>query len=342
MKITILILLNLLKNILYFLFVFYSISGVAQIPVKTIVLDPGHGGKDNGTIGKHSVEKELTLKLAKELKSHIELNFPYINVVLTRDSDEFVRLIPRAEIANKNNADLFVSIHCNHHELEYVNGTEIYVLGLSKADENLEIVKRENNILGFNEEHDMEDAETHILLSMYQNSNIEKSLSIAGMLTEELSQGTDLKQRGVKQAGFSVLKRTSMPSILLETAYLSNFNDESYLLDPTKRSRIIQSMMKSIHTYLYPELSNSTSGEYFSILLFENDGNDADYFHKINDITYSSKTNIRGNQEYYTGHFYSFSKAKEAQQKLIGLGFEESKIILLGGNSESISSISSK
>ena len=194
--------------------------------IKTIVIDPGHGGKDNGTSGSNSVEKDLTLEVALQLKKEINSQFPNIKVILTREQDEFISLHKRSNIANLSNADLFISLHCNHIDESYVNGSEIYILGLSKADENLQIVKRENAIWDDQDNNENENEESHILFSLYQNATLSSSADFGQLLEKNLTITTTLKQRGVKQAGFSVLKNATMPSVLVEIAYLSNSSSD--------------------------------------------------------------------------------------------------------------------
>jgi len=220
---------------------FLALSQNVANPI-IIVVDPGHGGKDNGTCGHNSKEKNITLAIAKKLDSLFEYNNSNIDIVLTRKDDSFLRLRERTKIANDLKAELFLSIHCNHIHIPSIKGTEVYIMGLSKSDENLEIVKRENSVIGFEENSD----ESHIMNSLCQLSHITRSAEIAQQICVDLRKKTPLVQRGVKQAGFSVLKTIIMPGALLETAYLSNPEDEKYVLGASGQLEIAQGIYQAI------------------------------------------------------------------------------------------------
>ena len=205
--------------------------------IKTVVIDAGHGGKDSGCSGTSSKEKHIALGIAKKLQAMFQLNYPEMKVIMTRDADVFIPLNERAAIANKNDADLFISIHCNFiPKSTATNGSETYVLGLHRANDNLEVAKRENasillednyekNYDGFDPNSD----EGHIILSMYQNAFLEQSILFASLVEEQLKITTNRASRGVKQAGFLVLRETAMPSVLIEAGFLSNRAEESFL-----------------------------------------------------------------------------------------------------------------
>lgn len=206
--------------------------------IKTIVLDAGHGGRDAGCSGKHSKEKHIALNVVLKLGKAIENQFPSINVIYTRSTDVFIPLYERAAIANKNNADLFISIHCNalSRKAHLVSGSETYVMGLHTAEHNLEVARRENesillednyekNYQGFDPNSD----EGNIFLSMFQNAFLDQSILFAEKVESKIKVRAKRKSRGVKQAGFVVLKETTMPSVLIETGYLTNGHDEAFL-----------------------------------------------------------------------------------------------------------------
>ncbi len=206
--------------------------------LKTVVIDPGHGGKDTGASTSDGVkEKDIALSISKKLGTYITANYPKVKVVYTRKSDVFLSLKKRAEIANKNEADLFISIHCNSFSKSTVRGTETYILGLHKADENMAVIKRENDVVKL-EENYQENYEEYgvdknsplyeILMNSYQNAYLEQSLSFAQNLDKKLK-ANGKKSRGVHQAGFVVLKRAAMPSVLIETGYLTNPTDKTML-----------------------------------------------------------------------------------------------------------------
>ncbi len=200
--------------------------------LKTVVLDPGHGGKDDGTSASNGAkEKNVALAIALRLGNYIKSNYPEVKVVYTRKTDVFVPLKKRAKIANDKNADLFISIHCNSFRKSQINGVETYVMGLEKAGENMEVIKRENDVVKLEEDYENQYEEYgvekgsplyDIIINSYQNAFLEQSLAFAQLFEEKLNGVTS---RGVHQAGFMVLRRTAMPSVLVETGYLSNTHE---------------------------------------------------------------------------------------------------------------------
>lgn len=226
--------------------------------IKTIVLDAGHGGKDAGCSGKTSKEKHVALNVVLKLGQAIERQFPSINVIYTRKTDVFIPLYKRAAIANKNDADLFISIHCNAlgHKAHLVHGSETYVMGLHTAEHNLEVARRENesillednyqkNYQGFDPNSD----EGHIFLSMFQNAFLDKSIQFAEKVETQIKIKAHRKSRGVKQAGFVVLKETTMPSVLIETGYLTNATEEAFLTTNTGQNKIANAIFEAFIDY---------------------------------------------------------------------------------------------
>lgn len=207
--------------------------------IKVIVIDAGHGGKDPGCKGHSGTEeKHIALDIALKLGQRIADSMPDVKVIYTRTTDKFVELWQRAAIANQNKADLFISIHCNAHTNSNLHGSETYVMGLHKSDGNLSVSKRENDALNFETDYknsghytsfDPNSPEAHIILSLYQNANLDYSIDLAGLIQNNVKQKGVLRDLGVKQAGFVVLWQTTMPSVLVETGYLSNLDDEKYL-----------------------------------------------------------------------------------------------------------------
>jgi N-acetylmuramoyl-L-alanine amidase len=228
----------------------------AAYQIKMVVIDPGHGGYDSGCLGAGSQEKHLSLKISKQLKKQIEAKYPGVEVLMTRYSDVFIPLYKRAAIANKAKADLFISVHCNAMSASKVTkGTETYVLGLHKADENLKVAKRENAsvLLEDNYENnydfDPNSDQGHIMLSMYQNAFLEQSISFAEKVERNMSKVAKRRSRGVKQAGFLVLHQTTMPSVLVETGFLTNQTDEKYLKTANGQQQIAASILKAFSEY---------------------------------------------------------------------------------------------
>ncbi len=240
--------------------------------IKTVVIDPGHGGRDGGTSGKYSVEKDIALNIALRLGNSIKGNFPNIRVIYTRTKDVFVNLDKRSSIANKNKADLFISIHCNFLEDGgAVKGSETYVMGLHKATENLNVAKRENSSILYEQNYqqtyagyDPNSTEGHIILSMYQNAYLEQSILLADQIERNIASYTRKRSRGVKQAGFVVLKQTTMPSVLVETGYLSNPEDERFLSSEAGQSDMAISILKAFIDYKKAIEETETSNSYLA------------------------------------------------------------------------------
>ncbi|MFM7856726.1 MAG: N-acetylmuramoyl-L-alanine amidase, partial [Flammeovirgaceae bacterium] len=201
------------------------------------MIDPGHGGKDPGTVGKKAKEKDVALKISLKLGNYIEKNFPDVKVIYTRKEDKYVALDERAEIANRNKAQLFICIHANSLPGAPAFGTETYVMGLHKDKGNFEVAKRENSVILMDENYeqryegfDPKSPESYILFTLSQSVYHESSLKFAQKLEQQFKTKAGRFSRGVKQAGFLVLWRTAMPSVLIETGFLSNAKEEGFLL----------------------------------------------------------------------------------------------------------------
>lgn len=226
--------------------------------VKTVVIDAGHGGKDPGAIGLNKTqEKNVALAVALDLGKRIKAAYPDVKVIYTRSTDVFIPLVERANIANKNKADLFISIHCNSATNRAATGSSTYVLGLHKTEDNLEVAKRENAVIELEDNVDKNydfnpnTPEGHIIMSMKQNAFLDQSIDIAARIETELTgaaQNTH-RSRGVKQAGFFVLYKTSMPSLLAEIGFISNPTEEKYLASQAGQDEIAGSIFKAFVSY---------------------------------------------------------------------------------------------
>ncbi len=224
--------------------------------IKTVVIDPGHGGFDPGTHGIKVKEKDIVLSVGKILRDLFEEKYPQIKVIMTRDKDIFIPLYQRAKIANDANADLFISIHANFMPKSSVTwGTETYVMGLHTAEYNLDVAKRENSAILLEEnyknnyDYDPNSPESHILFSMYQNAFLDQSIQFGQFVENQYATHAKRKSRGVKQAGFVVLKATSMPSVLLEIGFLSNREEEDYLKTYDGQQKIAESIFQGFTSY---------------------------------------------------------------------------------------------
>ena len=225
--------------------------------LRTVVIDAGHGGKDPGTRGKISNEKDVVLDLALQVATKIKTEMPEVRVILTRNSDRFVELRDRSGIANRKKADLFISIHCNASpNSKVVHGTETFAMGLHKTEENLAVAKRENAVIlqekdyekkyqGFN----LNSPLAYIMLANRQNAYLASSLSFADGVEQQFKKHAKRSSRGVKQAGFLVLVQTAMPSILIEAGFLSNVEEEKYLNSEEGQEEIAESIFRAFQQY---------------------------------------------------------------------------------------------
>lgn len=225
--------------------------------IKKVVIDPGHGGKDPGCHGTNSREKEIALSIGLDLGKKLKAAYPDIEVIYTRETDVFIPLNERAAIANRNKADLFISIHCNYISVRNrATGTETYVLGLHRAEDNLDVAKRENAAILMEDDYektydgfDPYSPEGHIILSMFQNAHLEQSILFATHVESAIKRMSKLPSRGVKQAGFLVLRETTMPSVLIETGFLSTDLDENYLSKKENQQEMASCILKAFSQY---------------------------------------------------------------------------------------------
>ncbi len=222
----------------------------------TVIIDPGHGGKDAGAIGVTGVkEKDVNLAIALELGKLIKKNLKNIKVVFTRKTDKFVELYKRGKIANKHHGNLFISLHCNSLRIKpsRTNGFEIYLLRPGRTKEAIRIAEYENSVIKYEDDpqrYKKLTAENFILVSMAHSAFMRYSEKFSELLNEELSRHTKLKSRGVKQAGFYVLVGASMPGVLIETGYLANYKDERYLNSRRGQKAIAKSIYLAIKKYI--------------------------------------------------------------------------------------------
>ncbi len=249
---------NLFLLIFIFLLNLCVKISVAQTPyqLKTVVIDAGHGGKDPGAIGKISQEKNITLAIALKTGQYIKKNIKGVKVIYTRTKDEFIPLDERANIANKNKADLFISIHVNSSKNPKAYGAETYIMGLHKTEDNLKVAIKENSAALYEKNYKQKyngveplSPETYIIMNLYQNAYRDYSLRFAQLVQEQFKLRAKRKDLGVKQAGFLVLWRTTMPSVLIEVGFISNKNEEKFLNTDYGQSIIASAIYRAVKNF---------------------------------------------------------------------------------------------
>jgi N-acetylmuramoyl-L-alanine amidase len=230
----------------------------SQTGVRTVVIDPGHGGKDPGAVGANVYEKTINLSVALKFGKLIEEWFPDVKVLYTRTTDVFVDLRDRSNFANNNNADLFISIHANSTEKgrDTTSGNETWIMGLHKTEENLKVAMLENSSIKGEEDYetkyegfDPSSPESYIMFSLMQDMYLEQSLQMAEFIQEEFQSGPINKDRGVKQAGFIVLWMTAAPRVLIELGYISHPTEESLLIDENNQQQMAECVFKAFKKY---------------------------------------------------------------------------------------------
>ena len=247
----------------------------ADIGLRTVVIDPGHGGKDPGTPGpdRNNDEKHIVLKISKLLGEKITKEFPDVKVVYTRTGDTFPKLTDRIRIAHKNNADLFISIHCNANNKKTVTGSSAHILSRTDTsnpnrdlfDENLELTKLENSVIQFEDDQSSyaDSPEDQILNSLLFHANFGHSILFAQLVVDNLAKAPFHKWgKGIHQNDFHLLKKMTCPAVLIETAFLSNPEERKLLVSSKWQEEIAQRLFKAFKEYkLQYDASVSSSGE---------------------------------------------------------------------------------
>ncbi len=222
----------------------------------TVVIDAGHGGRDPGALGARVQEKALNLDVSKRLAKHIKDNHADVKVVLTRSTDVFLTLQERADIVNKNHADLFICIHTNAAENRNTCGAETFVLGLSKMESNLDVAMRENAVMTLEDDYktkyqgfDPNSVESYIMFEFMQDQYIDKSLQFASLVQDQFTGTLKRSDRGVRQAAFWVLHKSACPSVLVEMGFISNAAEEKYLASEAGKAAIAKAIYDAFVTY---------------------------------------------------------------------------------------------
>lgn len=227
------------KRILMLLGMTFLLAVVAVAANKkfTLVIDAGHGGHDTGALGAFSKEKNINLNVALAFGRYVESNCPDVKVIYTRKTDVFIPLHTRADIANRNKADLFISVHTNAvPKGKQVRGLETYTLGMHRAGTNMEVAKRENSVILIEKDYkqryegfDPNSSESYIMFEFMQDKNMAQSVELARYVQKHACASANRQNKGVKQAGFLVLRETSMPSCLIELGFITTPDEERYL-----------------------------------------------------------------------------------------------------------------
>ena len=223
----------------------------------TLVIDPGHGGHDAGARGAISMEKNINLTVALRFGKYVEQNMPEVRVIYTRKQDVFIPLHERANIANRANADLFISVHTNALPAGKVaRGFETYTLGMHRAKDNLDVAMRENSVIsmekGFEQTYegfDPKSSESYIIFEFIQGKNMERSVELARMIQRSVCDSGCRPDKGVHQAGFLVLRETSMPSCLIELGFITTPDEERLLNDNAKVDDIAKGIYEAFAKY---------------------------------------------------------------------------------------------
>lgn len=249
---------SLVFSIVVFLFNQNAVSGQNNDTNKpwTVVIDPGHGGKDPGSLGRISKEADIVLGIGLKLGNYIEQNFHDVNVIYTRKTNKFVELHKRADIANKNRADLFISLHADWFSNSRIMGPSTYAMGLHKNEENLAVAQKENAVIVLEEDYttkyegyDPDSPESYIIFSLMQNTYLDQSLEFASYVQDQFRERAKRRDRGVRQAGFLVLSQTTMPSVLIETGFVSNPDEERYLASKQGQDYIASAIYRAFREF---------------------------------------------------------------------------------------------
>ncbi|HLN19700.1 MAG TPA: N-acetylmuramoyl-L-alanine amidase [Bacteroidales bacterium] len=239
-------------------FINFSCSFAAPDGKKwVIVIDPGHGGRDPGALGAHGRESDINLAIALKTGNYIEKNLENVKVIYTRKEDKTVDLYERPKIANEANADLFISIHTNKTKSTEVTGAETYIMGLTKDEENLAVAMKENEVIYLENDYttnyqgfDPKLPESYIIFTLMQNVYLKQSTNLASKVQNQFIERLSRKDRGVKQAGFWVLFNTAMPSILIETGFISNPGEEKFLMSEQGQDYMASAIFRACRDYI--------------------------------------------------------------------------------------------
>lgn len=350
---------HLLKMISVFMFLLtILVPGQSQDLTNkqwVIVIDPGHGGRDPGALGAFSKEKDVVLAIALKTGRYIEKYIKNAKVIYTRTGDTYPTLSERPEMANKNKADLFISIHANSAPQKNIRGAETYVMGVAKNQQNLEVAMKENEVILLENDHsakyegfDPKSEVSYIMFSLTQKVFQEQSIDLATRIQKEFRERVNRNDRDVKQAGFWVLYKTTMPSVLVETGFITNPTEEKFLNSEQGQDYLASAIYRACKQYIN-EVESKSGISWDSSQSADSDaitGNNSvvfkvqvatsgsristtpSNFKGINDIM---EIKIDGLYKYATGAFLTYDSAAQYRKKLESI-FPDAFVIAVKDN----------
>lgn len=347
--------------LLIFSFFISSFSFYAQSSKKfNIVLDAGHGGKDSGNTGNGYIEKDIALNIVLRMGELLSA-YDDINVVYTRDKDVFIPLHKRAQIANDAKADLFVSVHCNAHSSN-AYGAETFVLGLHRNKDNLDIAMKENSVIKLEDDYevkydgfDPESPESYIVFSLMQEEFLDQSILLADFVQKQFTGVLNRKDRKVKQAGFLVLRETYMPSVLVETGFLTNKAEGRFLNSKAGQEKMSQAIIDGL--IKYKNIINLTSvdaqiagmkvdqkdivedkeGVKFKVQIAASSNDIAPKAYNFNKLSPISKLKKGNVYKYFYGEAKNYLEAKNLKDKARANSYKGAFIVAFDENDNMIS-----
>ena len=315
--------------------------------IQTVVIDAGHGGKDTGALGKLTTEKAINLAVALKFGNYIKENLPDVKVVYTRSTDKFVELSERAAIANRNNADVFISIHCNSTETpNSAYGAETFVMGESKNEKNLAVAKKENASILLEDNTDAYDnfdpnsTEAYILFSLSQSLYQSQSLTLADKVQKQFA-AKGRHDRGVQQAGFLVLWKTAMPSVLVELGFINNNKEEQFLNSEKGQTQMALALYRAFAEYKREFESENhsavpteaeekpvASGDtYFAVQFASRDKKVTSTDKAFSGVKEVDVYEYNGAFRYISGRFTTKAEATKRQAEVRKLGYKDAFVI---------------
>lgn len=345
-----------IKSFLTILLCFFGLISIAQSKNNTkpfiVVLDAGHGGKDPGKITTFGYnEKDIALDVVLRVGKQLEKSND-IKVIYTRKRDVFLELRQRAAIANKADADLFVSIHCNAHNPQ-AHGSETFVLGLHRNESNFRVAQKENEVIFMEDDYeqnyegfDPSSPESFIGLTLLQEDYLDQSILLARTIQNNFAQKLKRRDRGVKQAGFWVLHNTYMPSVLIETGFITNRKEGDYLNSERGKQEISKSIVDAVLDYklsLNPELSTeSISFEntspipeiIFKVQIAASSNKVAPRSYNFKGLSPISRTKPSSVYRYFYGQTTDYNKAKELKNEAIAVGYTSAYVVAYKNNTK--------